>query len=794
MIGEGQPSTASDVISGKALPVFNGGLLTVSSDTDLDKDFTVNKIGGGVDTASNKVLTITGDITGSGVLTKKGAGTLTLTGTNTHGGFDVQGGTLAIKSSSALGDIGHTIALSGGGGLKGLNDLTLNNALSILPTDTGALDSGGFKLIVTSPITGGGTLVKTGEGVLNLSAPNTIKEIKIEKGTVEVNDSKALGISSANIILGGDTTLHILANLPISQNIQILGTNTKFDTGANTVVLSGNLTGNACFTKTGTGSVNLVSAASNAIGACVEEGKLSVNNVFTGKVWVEPNAVLGGSGKIIGDVVVGSSGVVSPGNSPGQLVVAGALTMADSSVLALDIDGAAAGVGAGRYDTLVLTGAGGVFTAGGTIAPILRGITGDASNTYTPNIGDAFQVVSAEGGVTGSFTGVTQPATGLAANSRFDVIYMPKAVVLAVTAKSYAAMDLGSVNAQAAGAVADAVRPAAGSRGANGFTDGLVGLKQAQLAIALQQASGEAHADAVEGQLQGQRAARGQISTRLADGLETGRRVWGEYAYDSFKLDSDGTAAGFDANRSGMIFGVDTRLSPTLLVGGAFSYGETRLKADSGIGSSRTESYQGHVYAAWRSGDYYVNGLVSAGNDQYKTNRQVNLSTGAKAYDGRADGTSFAADVEAGREFVMGGAKLTLAAGLAGDQIKRDALVEGGDTLAALRFEDETRRALQGRIGAKISTKTLVGEMKVAPRAALFITQEFDDTATSLAATLQGRSFSVSTADAGKTAVNLGTAVDASLTERLRVGLGYQYGWSEGGQSHAARVRAAITW
>jgi outer membrane autotransporter protein len=362
-----------------------------------------------------------------------------------------------------------------------------------------------------------------------------------------------------------------------------------------------------------------------------------------------------------------------------------------------------------------------------------------------------------------------------------------------VTPKSYAALALGTTNARTLAGVADAVRPAAGGRGENGFTAGLTGLKPLQLAAVLQQASGEVHADSLEGQLQGQRAARGQIAGRLADGQASGRRVWGEYAADSFRLDGDADAAGFDADRTGMIFGVDRQVSPTLLVGAAFSYGETRLGA-ANLGSSRTESYQGHVYAAWRSGPYYVSGLVSAGTDQYKTSRRVDLSTGARAYAGRADGSSLAGDVEAGRDFALGPARLILATGLAGDRLKRDALTEGGDAAAALSFGGETRQALQGRVGARIAATTLIGPMKVTPRAALFVTQEFDDTATRLDARLQGRGFAVTTADMGRTAVSLATAADASITDRLRLGLGYQYGWSQGGEAHAVRVRAALTW
>src|SRR3546814_16001331 len=101
----------------------------------------------------------------------------------------------------------------------------------------------------------------------------------------------------------------------------------------------------------------------------------------------------------------------------------------EGSLLALDIDGLTPGNGAGHYDTLVLTGANSVYTADGTIAPTLRGITGSANNDFTPKIGQTFQAVTAEGGVQGTFDALEQPRAGLATNSRFDVFYTANHVV-----------------------------------------------------------------------------------------------------------------------------------------------------------------------------------------------------------------------------------------------------------------------------------------------------------------------------------------------------------------------------
>jgi uncharacterized protein with beta-barrel porin domain len=500
---------------------------------------------------------------------------------------------------------------------------------------------------------------------------------------------------------------------------------------------------------------------------------------------------MSGSGRVDGNVEV--DGTLSPGNSPGVLVVAGSVTQASGSTLALDIDGPTAGNGAGHHDQLVLTGAGSVYAAGGTIAPITRGITGSATNTYTPQIGDSFQVVNAEGGVTGSFTAIAQPTEGLAPDSRFDVLYLPKAVVLAVTPTSYAALAAraGKQNAQAVGAAVDAARLAPGQRDA-GLAGGLVGLKQPQLLDALQQAAGEIHADGMEAVLGSNRATRLEVTDRLETAFGA-RKVWGLAGADTWEIDGDKTANGYRTDRASLIFGFDQPLSDDLLIGAAVSYAQTEVDGR-GMGTARTNSYQLHGYGAWRSGDNYVNGVVAAGLDDYKLTRSVSLANGARAYLGKADGTSLSADVEAGRRFAMGRADLVLAAGLAADRAERDGVSEEGETTGALRFASETRTAVQGRVGGKISTDTQAGAIKLRPFASLFVTQEFGDDTTVLGARLGQSAFDVAAASAGETAVKLSTQLDAALNDRTRVSLGYRYGWTDASDSHAIRAAASFTW
>lgn len=792
-IATGAPTTVTQLLSGEVEPVFNGGTLTLASTGSAPTDFTVKAVGGAIDTAGHD-LTLSGKLSGDGVLDKTGAGTLTLTAANTHGGFAVSGGVLAFESDSSLGAAGGVLNISNSASLLALGDATVNHGIQIDAGQQGGFDTGAKNVVLAGAITGGGELNKLGAGSLTLTGVNNIQTLDIQAGSVVAGSSQSLGATNGQIILHAGTQFATAGNMTITQSVNIAGGDARFDTGANNVVLSGALSGNNCFIKAGTGQLTLTAAGSNAIGACVEQGALTFNSTFTGKVWVENGGSAGGGGLINGDVVV--NGVLAPGNSPGRLVVAGSVTPSSTGVLSIDIDGPTAGVGAGHYDTLVLTGSGSVFTAAGTIAPITRGITGDATNTYTPKIGDAYEVVIAEGGVKGAFATLTQPTTGMPDNSRFDLVYMPRSVILAVTAKSYAALTSGSLNARAAGTAADRLRDANGVQTATlsgRFVAGLAGLNQARATTTLQQAAGEIHADSIDTTLQANRLGRAQVSTRVGQAFEGERQLWADVGGDNHKIQSDAYAGAYRTRNTSVILGLDQRIGDDLVIGGALSYGETDLNGYL-MGAGKSFSYRGHAYAGWRSGDYYVNGVVSGGADVYKTSRTVEFSTGRLGFSAKADGSSLSADVEAGRHLAVGPMALTLAAGLASDNARRDALTETGDAAGALSFGKETRRALQGRIGGLVSTEATAGAIRLKPQASLFVMQEFGDETARLDAALQGQAFSVSAASPGETSVKLATGVEASISDRTRLSLGYRYGWSDNAESHAIRAAASFSW
>ncbi len=225
---------------------------------------------------------------------------------------------------------------------------------------------------------------------------------------------------------------------------------------------------------------------------------------------IAAGGTLRGTGTIDAPATVG--GTLRPGNSPGTLTFTQSVVQSATGTLMLDIDGTGTGSGAfGNYSRVVVTGIGS-YTAGGALAPVLRGITGSANNTFTPTLGQRFTVVTAAGGVTGNFASLVQPSTGLGAGTRFDVSYGANTIDLFVTPASFANLSaLGGVvtrNRAAVGGALDVLRGPAGpalTGDTAAVINALYGLPVGGMGAALDQMAGTVHGDAMTAALSANR-------------------------------------------------------------------------------------------------------------------------------------------------------------------------------------------------------------------------------------------------------------------------------------------------
>lgn len=252
---------------------FGTGTVTFTADSTLQLSNAMNlpiplSIQGNV-TASvdtNGVdSTLSGTIAGSlGALQKNSTGKLTLSGTNTFsGGMQIAAGTVALTKANAAGT--GTVTFSADSTLQLSNAMTFSNALAISTGVTGTLDTNGANSSLSSAITNaGGTVVKSGSGILTLSATNTYAgATQVSAGTLRAGAAAALSSSSAFQVASG-ATLDLNGNASAIGSLAGAGTVSLGSVGltlgadGSSTSFSGNLSGTSGgVTKQGAGTFTI---------------------------------------------------------------------------------------------------------------------------------------------------------------------------------------------------------------------------------------------------------------------------------------------------------------------------------------------------------------------------------------------------------------------------------------------------------------------------------------------------------------------------------------------------------
>ncbi len=291
--------------------------------------------------------------------------------------LDIQPGAVMNVSDSAAiaGDFtndGQTNILNGGA-LRLIVGNTHAGAFNI--ATGGALDIDTGTHTFNGALGGGGTLIiSNSTSDLVLQANSTVGNLQMLDGILRGNgnlDVTNLSTWSGGSMSGAGATnfnggVNILGSVTLDR---VLNTNGGSIDGFGSVTdgISGtaafNLTGGV-FTVVDSGNTHLVDTGITINpGATLDvQGTLYVQLASIGVT--NNGGTLSGSGSIIGDVF--NDGILSPGNSPGVMLIDGDLTLLSNSLLNLDVEGiTTAGV---DYDLLDVTGQ---IIFGGAMAVII---------------------------------------------------------------------------------------------------------------------------------------------------------------------------------------------------------------------------------------------------------------------------------------------------------------------------------------------------------------------------------------------------------------------------------------
>jgi outer membrane autotransporter protein len=551
-----------------------------------------------------------------------------------------------------------------------------------------------------------------------------------------------------------------------------------------------------------------------ALGVAAQvDSTLSVNGTLSAPVLVvQHDGTLRGTGTVTAPTMV--AGMLAPGNSPGTLTIARPVTLLPGAVTQFDIDGAGTGTGAGNYSRLLVTGAGNSLTAAGTLLPLLRGITGSATNTYTPPLGQSFLVVAAQGGIQGRYDSLKQPL-GLASGTRFDAVYSPTTLSLVVTPSAYATLGLAGIsettNQAAVGGALDAGRPLTGlvmASGQVGLYSPLYSLPGSAIPSVLEALAPTIDADsqmvwraaaylvggAINAAMATRRGGQPDSQEQTAEGPK-GSAIWLTALGQFDTVGSANGVPGYSGSTGGVVAGVDMPVLPWLTAGWAMAFTSPQAGTTNGQTMSG-QALQIAAYASAHSGIFFAD--AQFGGLFFQASTQRPLPAYGMQAEGQTSGTGIGGSIRTGAHMQVADWVVEPSLGLAGVGIGQGGFTETQAGPANLTLGAAGLTSIQSVLTARAERRIAVGEtMALLPTARLGWLHEFADTDGSVTAGFTGNPgapFGVQSAPVGRDAALVGLGVTLETGGPVSLNLAYNGAFAANANAQTLTGGISVKW
>ncbi len=625
----------------------------------------------------------------------------------------------------------------------------------------------------SNAISGPGGLTLQGSGTLILAGNNSYSGgTTVQGGTLAVTGT-----------LGG--------NLTIAPGATFVGN------GGYAVAANATLTNAGTLIEVNTPLVNAgVASNTGTIAGDVTNSGSFVNNAMV-------SGAFSNAGRLSGNGVVGSlallpGSVIAPGNSIGTMRVTGNLTVAPGAV----------------YQAQVGTSGADLIEVGGT-ASLSGGTVVVAPIGAVPALGSSFPILTAAGGVSGSFASLTEPASGVATGTRFDTLNGANAISLVVTPGSYANLAAAGVaessSESSVGSALDAIRPPPGAApdpARAALFDTLYTLPPGSIAAGLDELAPSIYpdamitarqawylmADAVSGQLAARRGLAADDATESAPG-PNGSTIWVSGLGDYRSVGAGGGAPGFTAGLGGAAAGFDVPVAGTLRLGLAAGTVEgTTWSQASGNATSSTAQLVG--YGQWQRGTVFAEAQLGLMYQQETVHR--NLPLFGATTRGSTDGLAAGGGARVGVQQTLGGWTIEPSLGFGGFALHLNGLTETGGALAE-SIAGATLGSAESTLAVSAQRAFALSETVVlTAKGRLGWSHEFADNTAQIRASfaaLSGSGFALDSAPIGRDAALVGLGADiklASWPATIFAGYGGAFNGSGNAQSFDAGVR--FTW
>ena len=710
------------------------------------------------------------------------------------------GGTGIINNSSVL----QTITGGGTSGILRVNAGTLTNV----------------NLAMTSSnVEFAGTASAGNASISNVSNVNMKNSSTLANATVTKNGNSLLFLDTssggqASIILNGNSQLrfsnYILSGTTIGSlagagtvNLTDIsnGQNKSLVIGGNnqSTIFSGQIVGGGgliAIVKEGSGTLTLTGNNTYAGGTAISGGTLAVNGSLASNVNVLAGGNLGGTGTIGGNVTV--QGAISPGNSIGTINIVGNYIQNPGSTYQVEV--------AGQSDLINITG--NATINGGTVA-VLAG-AGARRTTYT--------IVTATGGVTGTYQGLTSNLAFVTPSLSYD------ANNVFLTLQTSFAGGGGTGNEIAVGGALDKI-----SAVAEGDLDtvvtALANLDRLQGLRALDAISGQPYADF--GTMNVNNAAlfmntlAQQMATARGGVGGTGRRqtlaqacdvaacdgpgpwsAWGSALGGLGSVLGDGNTSTLTYNFGGAAMGVDYRFDPRFLAGIGVGYTHGTEWVNGFPGQAWTDSVGVAAYGSFNQGGFYVDALAGYAYYSNQLQRQMSIpGLQPRTATGSTGANQLLGQVETGYRFGIyapASATVTPFGRLQASSVTQNAFTEAGAQSLNLNVAQQTTNSLRTVLGADLAGGIGLGnERKLDLALRLGWMHEFAYTGRPITAAFSGgpaAAFTVYAAAPQRDSAVIGFSAGTAVTDAAQIYLRYDGAVGGGTDNHMLNLGVRFSW
>jgi outer membrane autotransporter protein len=810
-ITQGALAMANVASLGGGALTFNGGTLQALGTLGLTGPIAINAGGGTIDTNGNNVI-VSSAISGTGGLTKNGAGILNFQAAQAYtGGTTLNAGTLVLDSVGGSLPVGGALTVNGG--TFDMSEISIGQTVGALSGAGGVISLGANTLTtnssanttLASQITGTGALIKQGSGILTLTGTSTYSGgTTVSGGLINFNSAGNFG-AGAIALNGGGLQWAAGSSADISSKLAPLGAGGgTFDTNGNTITFATGLSGSGGLAKQGLGTLNLTGTNTYSGGTAVLGGTLAVNGSVAGNVAVGAAGTLGGNGIIGGNVAV--SGTLAPGNSIGTLTVNGNFVQAAGSTYQVEANAQ------GQADRINVGGTAAI--QGGTVQVLAQPGSYANSTTYT--------IVRATGGVTGTYAGVTSNFAFLTPTLSYDANDVFLTLSLSQTAFTPSFLAL-TPNQRAVGvSLNQSVATASGDFAA--VLGVIAGLNTVQGPLALNTISGEPYADfgtlntnssmmfmnALGQQMAnargaataGQRQALAQACEIESCDAVGPLSAWASALGGLGSVLGDTNASTLTYNFGGAAAGIDYRLDPRFLVGIGVGYTHGTQWVNSFMGQGWSDSVSVAAYGSFTQGGLYLDALAGYAYFNNQLQRQILIpGLQQRTATGSTGANQFLGQIEAGYKvgvYAPAQATITPFGRFQISSVTQNAFSESGAQSLSLNVAQQTTNSQRTTIGADLGSSIGLGnERKLDLAVRLGWMHEFADVARPITAAFAGapgNSFTVFGATPLRNAAVVGLQATTNIAAATQIYLRYDGEIATGTDNHALNIGVRMSW